>query len=192
MGKRYDLITDELRHFIERQPMFFVATAPRDGHVNVSPKGAPETFAVLGAHRVAYVDLFGSGIETVAHLRDNGRITVMFCAFEGDPNIVRLYGTGSVVETDDDGYAELRRHFSLSPEVDQSIRSIVVVDVESASDSCGYVVPTMTAATPRTKLFDTATTLIKNNGVDAIRQYTGRKNATSIDGLPGLPSADPH
>lgn len=189
MGKRYDEITPDLQAFIERQPMFFVATAPADGHVNMSPKGAPETMAVLGPDKVAYVDLFGSGIETIAHIRDNGRVTVMWCAFEGDPNIVRVYGTGRFVEVGTPEFDDLFANFELSAEVTASVRAVIEVDVEFATDSCGYVVPEMTRTTERTKLFDTAEKLIEVNGDTAIRQYTDRKNETSIDGLPGLPSA---
>lgn len=189
MGKRYDEITPELQAFIERQPMYFVATAPADGHVNLSPKGEPSTVAVLGPDKVAYADFFGSGIETISHIRDNGRVTLMWCAFEGDPNIVRVYGTGSFVESDDGGFDELLAQFDLADDTVASVRAIITVDVEFATDSCGYVVPEMTQTARRDKLFTTADKLIEVNGETAIRQYTDRKNATSIDGLPGLPSA---
>ena len=111
MGKVYDGIGAELQEFLERQPMFFVATAPvgGDGHVNVSPKGLDGTFAVLDAHRVAYLDLTGSGVETIAHVRENGRITLMFCAFAGPPRIVRLYGRGASSTADDAGLRRARR-----------------------------------------------------------------------------------
>src|SRR6188472_4775156 len=117
MSKVYDGISAELQAFLERQPMFFVATAPLapDGHVNVSPKGLDGTFAVLGQHRVAYLDLTGSGIETVAHVRENARITLMFCAFDGPARIVRLYGRAAVVACDEPGFAEAAAQFETYP-----------------------------------------------------------------------------
>src|SRR6185437_930481 len=123
--------------------MFFVSTAPlaADGHVNVSPKGMAGTFAVLGDHRVAYLDYFGSGAETIAHLRENGRITMMWCAFSGPPKIVRLHGRGTVVLSGDDEFPALRQEFA--KEREKAVRSIVVMDVERISDSCGYSVPNL-------------------------------------------------
>ena len=117
MAKLFEEIDDKLRAFIEAQPMFFVATAPSgaDGHVNLSPKGGKGLFRVTGPLGFAYVDLMGSGIETIAHLRENGRIVVMFCAFEGPPKIIRLHGVGSVVQQGDDGFAERARRRSTSP-----------------------------------------------------------------------------
>src|SRR6478609_10097028 len=114
MSQQYDELDDKLRSWIAAQPMFFVATAPlaADGHVNVSPKGMDGTFVVLSPHRIAYLDYFGSGIETVAHLRENGRIVVMFCAFDGAPKIVRLHGRGRALLPDDDGFATLRHRFA--------------------------------------------------------------------------------
>src|SRR5438309_712506 len=138
MGKLCDEIDERLRGFIERQHIFFVGTAPDapDGHLNVSPKGL-DTFRILGPNSVAYLDLTGSGIETVAHLRQNGRVTIMFCAFEGRPLILRLYGRGRVVEPGDGEWDALIAHFPEYP----GVRSLVVVEVERVTDSCGYAVP---------------------------------------------------
>src|SRR5215468_11736830 len=115
MGKVFDEIDEHLRAWIDRQAMFFVGTAPLagDGHVNVSPKGPIGSLRVLGPHRIAYLDVIGSGAETIAHLRENGRICVMFCAFDGPPRIVRLHGRGSVLLPGDDGHDELLRGFTV-------------------------------------------------------------------------------
>src|SRR5687768_7032610 len=138
MGKTYECITSELRTFIEQQRMFFVATAALDprGHVNVSPKGL-DAFRVLGEKRVAYLDMTGSGNETSAHLEENGRITLMFCAFAGQPKILRLYGRGRTVLVGADGWAELAGNFQMRP----GTRQIIVVDVERVQTSCGFGVP---------------------------------------------------
>jgi hypothetical protein len=138
MGKVFGGLDDGLRGFIAAQPVFFVATAPlsTDGHVNLSPKGL-DTFRVLGPRRVAYLDLTGSGVETVAHLRENGRITLMFCAFSGPPRVLRLYGRGRAVEPGDEGWDVLAGQFPDQP----GIRSVVVVDVDRVVDSCRYGVP---------------------------------------------------
>ena len=175
--------TERLRSFIEAQPLFFVATAPLapDGHVNVSPKGLDGTFVVLDEHSVAYLDLTGSGSETVAHLRENGRITVMFCAFEGAPNIVRLHGTGRYVALHDAEFASYRGFFADHP----GARGIVVVDVHRVSDSCGYAVPLMTHDGDR----DLLTRWADNRGDEGLATYRAAKNATSIDGLPALDPA---
>jgi predicted pyridoxine 5'-phosphate oxidase superfamily flavin-nucleotide-binding protein len=147
MGKVHDGISGRLREFIAAQKVFFVATAPSggDGHVNVSPKGIGGSFAVLDEHTVAYLDYTASGAETIAHLRENGRITLMFCAFEGPPNVVRLHGTGRFVTLHDDDFAELIKLF---PE-HRGARSVIVVDVHRVSDSCGYGVPLMAYAGER-------------------------------------------
>ena len=177
--KLHDRIDGRLRTFIEAQHVFFVATAPlaADGHVNVSPKGL-DTFRVLGEHEVAYLDLTGSGSETVAHLRENGRVTVMFCAFQGPPNIVRLHGTGRYVALDDDAFDSYRRLFPDHP----GARGVVVVDVHRVSDSCGYAVPLMSHDEDR----DLLTRWADNRGDDGLASYHETKNATSIDGLPAL------
>jgi predicted pyridoxine 5'-phosphate oxidase superfamily flavin-nucleotide-binding protein len=179
MGRVLDDISDELAAFLEAQPVFFVATAADhpDGLVNCSPKGL-DTFRVLDPTTVAYLDLTGSGVETVAHLRDNGRITLMFCAFSGRPDIVRLHGRGRSVPADDPGAAPLLARFPDLP----GARSVIVVDVTRVSRSCGYAVPRMTLAAPRTDLERWA----ERKGSDGIARYQRTKNATSIDGLPGL------
>ncbi|MFM8302782.1 MAG: pyridoxamine 5'-phosphate oxidase family protein [Actinomycetota bacterium] len=176
-----DGISDELARFLEAQPVFFVATAPDDpdGLVNCSPKGL-DTFRVLDAHTVAYLDLTGSGVETIAHLRDNGRITLMFCAFTGRPDIVRLQGRGRVVTADaPDAAAHLAR-FPDHP----GARAVIVVDVERVSKSCGYGVPRMTLDAPRDELVDWAV----KKGDDGLARYRRTKNASSVDGLPGMPA----
>src|SRR3954447_5065017 len=147
MGNVYEGIDERLAAWIMRQPMFFVATAPlsAEGHVNVSPKGPIGTFQVLGPHEVAYLDYVGSGAETVAHLRENGRIVVMFCAFEGPPQIIRLHGRGRVAWPGDAEFDELfaRGAFSGLTDLEEARRAIVVVDVQRISKSCGYGVPLM-------------------------------------------------
>jgi hypothetical protein len=178
MGRTYDAIPDAMREFIERQHVFFVATAPRDGgHVNVSPKGY-DSFRVLDPNRVAFLDLTGSGVETIAHVRENGRITFMFCAFEGPPNIVRLYGNGEVIDLDDPRFAELRGQFgSMS-----GGRAIIVADVHRTSTSCGYAVPRLDFVEERSRLDD----VWASRSDEEITTYWAEKNAASIDGLPGL------
>ncbi|TQM62257.1 pyridoxamine 5'-phosphate oxidase family protein [Humibacillus xanthopallidus] len=178
--KLHESITDRLRTFIENQHVFFVATAPlaADGRVNLSPKGLDGTFVVLDERTVAYLDLTGSGAETVAHLRENGRITLMFCAFEGPPNIVRLHGRGRYVTLDDREFDALREHFADHP----GARGVVVVDVERVSDSCGYAVPLMSHEGDR----DLLTSWAAHRGEAGLEAYREKKNATSIDGLPAL------
>ncbi|GAA3342370.1 pyridoxamine 5'-phosphate oxidase family protein [Amorphoplanes nipponensis] len=181
--KVHDSIDHRLRAFILGQPMFFVATAPAgaDGHVNVSPKGMGGTFAVLGELRVAYLDFHGSGAETAAHLRENGRITLMFCAFGATPNIVRLHGTGRVVPATDPGYAELLAAFPAPPDL-HGARAIVDVAVHRVSDSCGYAVPRMTYEGDRDLLVQWSS----RKSEDALTDYRRAKNAASIDGLPAF------
>jgi hypothetical protein len=180
MGKLYDGLDDRLRAFIAEQPLFFVATAPLDGgHVNVSPKGYRDTFAVIDERTVAYLDLHGSGAETIAHLRQNGRITLMFCSFARTPKILRLYGTGRVVTPDDPGWPALSPLF---PADLPGPRSIIVVDVHRIADSCGYGVPYMTPAGERDQLKGWA---LRKTPQD-FAAYRREKNAASIDGLPAL------
>src|SRR5215208_1361588 len=141
MGRIYDRIDDHQRAWIARQPLFFVGTAPlgADGHVNLSPKGPIGTLRVLDDHTVAYLDVVGSGAETIAHLRENGRIVVMLCAFEGPPRILRLHGRGEVVLPDDPRFEDLLARCAFdSPSIDEARRSIVVVHVSRIADSCGY------------------------------------------------------
>jgi len=179
MGRAHEEITAAIRTLIEAQPLFFVATAPTgaDGHVNLSPKGL-DTFAVLGANEVAYLDLTGSGAETIAHLRDNGRITLMFCTFEGAPNIVRLYGRGEAIPVGDDRAAGLLDRFPSHP----GARAVIRVDVDRVSTSCGYAVPLMTYEDDRSRLTEWA----EGKGPDGLAAYQAEKNASSIDGLPAL------
>ena len=180
MGTVHDGVSAELRAFLERQPMFFVATAPlaADGHVNVSPKGLDGTFAVLGPRRVAYLDLTGSGIETIAHVRENERITLMFCAFDGPARIVRLSGRGTVATCDQPGYAALATRFVELP----GARAVITVDIDRVADSCGYGVPRMELVEQRERLL----TSLASKGDDGLAAYRAERNATSIDGLPGF------
>ena len=184
MGKVYDHLDDKLTRFIERQHLFFVGTAPRDldGHLNLSPKGL-DSFRVLGPNAVAYLDLTGSGVETVAHLRENGRITLMFCAFEGRPLIVRLYGHGHVVEPGDPGWDDLIARFPEYP----GVRSVIRVDVDRVADSCGFAVPLYEYKGERSQLIDYAV----KKGPEAMEKYKARENRTSIDGIAGLRSLQP-
>jgi hypothetical protein len=182
MGKVYDGIDDKLASWLANQPMFFVATAPLsgDGHVNVSPKGMAGTFAILGPHRVAYLDYFGSGAETIAHTRENGRIVLMWCAFSGPPKIVRLHGRGRAVLPDDTDFAELRPKFAKVQ--DHAVRSIIVVDVDRTSDSCGYSVPNLVYVEDR----DVLDLSHQKKPAEYFVEYAQTKNAQSIDGLPAL------
>ncbi len=182
MGKVYERLDDKLVEFIGRQHLFFVGTAPDepDGHLNVSPKGL-DTFRILGPDSVAYLDLTGSGIETVAHLRQNGRVTIMFCAFEGGPLVVRLYGRGRVVEPGDPEWEGLIAHFPGYP----GARSVVVVAVDRVADSCGYAVPLYEFKGERSQLIAYA----ENKGPEGIERYKAQKNKVSIDGIAGLRSA---
>ena len=179
MSKVYERIDDRLREFIHRQSVFFVATAPRgSGHINISPKGVAGTFAVLDDLTVAYADLTGSGAETIAHLRDDGRITVMFCAFQGPPNVVRLHGRGRVVTLYDEEFPELQACFAETP----GIRAVVVVDVERVADSCGWGVPVLTEPSER----DLLQPFLTRKGAAGHVAYRRSKNLVSIDGLPAF------
>jgi hypothetical protein len=178
----FDGIDDRLRRWLLAQPMFVVATAPLSaaGHVNASPKGMAGTFAVLGQYRVAYLDYYGSGVETIAHLRENGRITLMFAAFSGRTSIVRLYGTGRVVLPDDAEFAELRDTFDKQRVTAQ--RAIIVVELDRVQESCGYAVPLLEFVADRAVL----DLHQEKKGAAAYAEYPETKNARSIDGLPGL------
>jgi len=188
MAKLFDAIDDKLQAFIEAQPMFFVATAPSGdgGHVNLSPKGGRNLFRVTGPHGFAYVDLVGSGIETIAHLRENGRIVIMFCAFEGGPKIVRLHGTGRPVQQGDNGFAEALARFELTDEQRPTVRSVIDVEVTRVADSCGFVVPRMDYVGERDQLYRWTDNRLRKEGEDAVRAYVSANNAESIDGLDGL------
>ncbi len=178
MGRSYDKITEAVANWITEQQMFFVATAPADGgHINVSPKGL-DTLRISGPNTVEYLDLTGSGAETIAHLRDNGRVTMMFCAFEGPPRIVRLYGQGTYIAATDDGFAAAAAPFG-----DQhGARSVIRIKVDRVADSCGYAVPRYDYVEQRSKLRDWA----DNRDDDDLLKYWAEKNSKSIDGLPAL------
>jgi hypothetical protein len=180
MAKLYDHLDDKLIGFISKQKMFFVATAPLsgEGHVNLSPKGY-DAFRVFGPKCVGYADFGGSGIETVAHIRQNGRITLMFCAFEGPAMILRLHGRGRVVQFDDPNFAEELKKF---PGCGDHIRNLVFVDVERIGDSCGWGVPFYDFKGERDQL----RRYVDNHDLDVWRDSRIKKNAQSIDGLPGL------
>ena len=182
MGKVYDSISEEWAAWIPTQPVFFVATALADPrtHVNVSPRGL-DTFRVLGPNRVAWLDLTGSGVETIAHLKADGRITLMFCAFEGLPDILRLYGHGKVLEPDDEGYEKLRPRFPDLP----GERAMIDVAVHRVASSCGFGVPRMDLVGPRNQMRTSA----ERKGPEKLAEYRALKNTESIDGLPGLDPA---
>jgi Pyridoxamine 5'-phosphate oxidase len=178
MGRVLDRIDESTANWIARQHLFFVATAPAEGgRVNLSPKGL-DSFRVLDATEIAYLDLTGSGAETIAHVRDNGRITFMFCAFNGPPRIVRLYGKGSVHLPDSGGFDELNTLFPHR----RGVRSIITTKIERVQDSCGYSVPLMEFTADRTRL-DSWT----DHRTDReLVEYWHDRNAISIDGLPAL------
>ena len=179
MGKVYDRIDDQLAAWITRQRVFFVATAPlaRDGHVNCSPKGG-DAFRVIGPRTVAYQDLTGSGVETIAHLRENGRIVIMFCALEAQPKIVRLHGWGGIISPEHPEFNSLRARFP-----DQAgTRGFIKIDVTRVSDSCGFGVPLFDHRADRDALQKWA----DSKGSAKLKEYRREKNARSIDGLPGL------
>jgi hypothetical protein len=183
MGRVHDGIDDRLSTWISQQHLFFVATAPTEGgHVNVSPKGFAGSFAVLGPREIAYLDYTGSGIETVAHLAENGRIVVMFCAFDGPPRIVRLHGHGRAVFPADDGFESMLARFDGEPR--RGLRSIIHAQLDRVSDSCGFGVPFMSYEGER----DTMPRWVDGKSDDDLARYRTQKNSTSIDGLPGVPA----
>ncbi|MEU4315249.1 pyridoxamine 5'-phosphate oxidase family protein [Nocardia sp. NPDC024068] len=185
MAKVFAHIDDSLREFIGKQAMFFVATAPSEGgHVNLSPKGYRDTFAVLDDHTVAYLDLFGSGVETIAHLRDNGRITIMFCSFTRNSRILRLFGTGRAVRPDDPEFATLRHQFGTDH---PGVRMAIVVEVDRIADSCGYSVPYYDLVGERPVL---DAHHARQPEEKYARRVTG-DNGHSIDGLPALDPGHP-
>lgn len=190
MGKVFDEIDAKLERWIGAQQLFFVATAPSgdDGHVNCSPKGPIESLRVLGPRRVAYLDLIGSGAETIAHLRQNGRIVVMLCAFRGPPRIVRLHGRGRCVTPADPEFEELAAGFDIRETytTGPARRSIVVVDVERIADSCGYGVPLMDGVGDRPQQALWVERKLAQGGVGALAAYRARHNVRSIDDLPAL------
>jgi Pyridoxamine 5'-phosphate oxidase len=188
LGKIFSELDERNVAFIRKQRVFFVATAPRadQGHVNLSPKGL-DSFRVLDPHSVAYLDLVGSGVETIAHLRENGRIVVMLCAFDGPPRILRLHGRGRVVTAIDDGFGELLERAAFAdPSIPQARRSIVVVDVGRVADSCGYGVPLMRFEGDRDHHELASAKKLRVTGAEAYRELQAARNARSIDDLPAL------
>ena len=184
MAKEFESIDGSLRDFIHQQAVFFVATAPSEGgRINLSPKGDRDTFAVLDEHTVAYLDLFGSGVETIAHLRDNGRITVMFCSFTRNSRILRLFGTGRAIRPDHTEFADLMRHFGGQR---AGARAIIVVDVERIADACGFAVPYY-------DLVDERPVLDAHHAKAPDEAYVRlvERNRRSIDGLPALDADHP-
>ena len=179
MGKIYEGLDGKLREFIAQQHLFFVATAPleQDGLVNLSPKGL-DSLRILDSRRVAYLDLTGSGVETIAHLRQNGRIVLMFCAFEGKPRIVRLHGRGSVRLPGDPQFEELAAQYPPYP----GTRAVIDVEVSRISDSCGFGVPLFQYTGERSQLEKWC----EGKGEEGLAEYREKKNALSIDGLPAL------
>ncbi len=189
MGRVYDGIDEHQRQWIASQDLFFVGSAPLsgEGHVNVSPKGPIGSLAVLDTHTVAYLDVVGSGAETIAHVRENGRIVIMLCAFDGPPRILRLHGRGRVVRP---GCAEFDQLLSdcdfTQPEVPESRRSIVVVNLTRVSDSCGYGVPLMDYRGEREHQAKASAKKLRVHGRDGLADYVAERNAQSIDGLPAV------
>ena len=189
MGKVYDGIDARQREWIASQDMFFVGSAPLagDGHVNVSPKGPIGSLRVIDERTVAYLDVIGSGAETIAHLRENGRIVVMLCAFDGPPRILRLHGRGEVIEPGDPRFGELvERHGFHQPAVEESRRAIVVVHVTRIADSCGYGVPLMEHVGEREHQDLSAAKALRTKGPETFRSYERKHNTRSVDGLPAL------
>jgi hypothetical protein len=187
VGRTYDSIDATIQAWLDKQPMFFVATAPNDpeGHVNVSPKGGAGVFRVLDDRTIAYVDLVGSGAETVAHLQENGRIVVMFCAFTGAPKIMRFHGTGRSIPEGTPEYEALLAGFTLDDALRPLARGIVVVDVTRISDSCGFGVPRMEMVADRDQLLRWSENKREKEGPDWKARYMAANNTASIDGLPG-------
>lgn len=179
MGKVHTQIDEYLAKLIQSQHVFFVASAPlsSEGNLNLSPKGL-DSFRILGPRRVAYLDLIGSGVETIAHLKENGRIVLMFCAFDGPPIIVRLHGRGRVVEPESPAFPSFVSQFPAFT----STRSIIVVDVTRISSSCGFGVPLLKYEADRDQVFRWA----QKKGLEGLKAYKREKNRRSIDGLPGL------
>lgn len=183
MGNHYEEITPEIAEWIRQQHLFFVATAPlsAEGHINCSPKGL-DTFRVVNAKEVAYLDVIGSGAETIAHLRENGRILFMFCEFTGSAKIVRLHGEGQVILPGTEKWHELIELFPPQP----GTRAIIVAQIARVSDSCGFGVPKYTYVQER----QTLTRWAEAKGAEGLLQYKAENNARSIDGLPSLDVAE--
>src|SRR3954447_5342930 len=181
MARTHDTLDDNLREWIAAQHVFFVATAPTatDGHVNLSPKGY-DSFRVLDDVTVAYLDLTGSGVETIAHVNENGRLTIMFCGFEGPPRILRLFGRGEVVLPGDPDFDELVGLYPALP----GVRSVIRCHIDRIQSSCGYSVPFMDYRSER----ETLTEWAARKGPAGIEEYHAEKNLVSIDGITGLPA----
>jgi hypothetical protein len=188
VARTYPEIDERLAGWIARQPLFFVGTAPSgdDGHVNVSPKGPIGSLRVLDPRTVAYLDIVGSGAETIAHVRQNGRIVIMLCAFAGPPRIVRLHGRADVLQPSDPGFAELLAHGFHEPEAPEARRAIIRVAVNRVSDSCGYGVPLMTYDGERPHQDLSTAKRLRVHGPDAMRDYQREHNLRSLDGLPAV------
>lgn len=179
MGRIFPTIDDAIRKFIESQPLFFVGSAPLDpnGHVNVSPKGL-DTLRILGPSTIAYLDLTGSGIETVSHLKENGRIVLMFCNFQGPPKILRLYGRGRVIDLGHPEFQSLANQFP----VNEGARAVISIEISRIADSCGFGVPLLEYQGQRSQLSAWSQKL----GPAGLSIYRREKNSHSIDGAPGL------
>jgi hypothetical protein len=194
MAKVFDGIDERLERWIAAQPMFFVGTAPLDGdgHINVSPKGPIDTLRVLDPQTVAYLDMVGSGAETIAHVRENGRIVVMLCAFEGPPRILRMHGRGEVVTASAPEFEALAERCGfVSPHVPEARRAIVVVALDRIGDSCGYSVPLMAYTGLRPHSGAWAEKKLRVGGPDALLDYQREKNSSSLDGLPAVELPEP-
>jgi len=180
MGKEFSIIDKDLAAWVGKQQMFFVATAPlaADGLVNCSPKGR-DTLRIIGPAEVAYLDLGGSGIETVAHIKQNGRIVVMLCAFEGPPRIVRFHGRGEVLEPGMAGFDALLQVFPPPP---SPARSLIRIQVERISDSCGFGVPRYAYQGQRSSIEN----YVRDKRPEELEAYKAEHNRKSLDGLPGL------
>jgi hypothetical protein len=189
MGKIFDDIDEQLERWISKQPMFFVGSAPldEDGHVNVSPKGPIDSLRVLTPTTVAYLDMVGSGAETIAHVRENGRIVIMLCAFEGPPRILRLHGRAEVIPASDERFGELMELCGFAePSIPEARRAIVLVEVVRVADACGYGVPLMKHEGHRPHADLWAAKKVRVGGSEALLDYQRDKNSLSIDGLPAV------
>ncbi len=188
MARTYSEIDERLADWIARQPLFFVGTAPSgdDGHVNVSPKGPIGSLRVLGPNALAYLDIVGSGAETIAHLRQNGRIVIMLCAFAGPPRIVRLHGEGEALYPSDPEFAELLALGFHEPQAAEARRALIRVTVTRVSDSCGYGVPLMSYEGQRPHSDLSTAKRMRVHGPDAMRDYQAEHNLVSLDGLPAV------
>lgn len=194
MGRQYDTIDEHLADWIARQSLFFVGSAPlaEDGHVNISPKGPIGSLRVLGPTTVAYLDIYGSGAETIAHLRENGRIVVMLCAFSGPPRIVRLHGRGELLRPGDDGFDALLEQAAFEdPAIPEARRAIVRVDVRRIADSCGYGVPLMQYEGQRPHSTLAARKRLRTKGPEGYAEFVSQRNAESLDGLPAVDAPHP-